>query len=104
MSAPTTMLALLLSLLGCAALYLSSPHQRWRAAPLSARPARAFALLSSAASLVAFTCVLHPVPAVFTHVSWTMLLLVALPYLGAFTSKVEPRGAAARVSRAEKER
>jgi hypothetical protein len=74
---------LLLGSCGWACLYLTSPHQRWRASPLPAKPARWVALPLSLSSVYAFTRTLDLVPAVFTFVSWTMVLLVAFPYLGA---------------------
>jgi hypothetical protein len=83
--------ALLLVLLGCAGFYLSARHQSWQTRPLPARPAR---LLSSAlllASLYALTRTMNTVPAVFTFVVWSMVLLVAFPYLGAVLSRA-PRG------------
>jgi len=67
---------------GAASLYLASPHQRWLAAPLPARPARAVALALLVASPIAFSRAMQMVPAVFTFVASLMLLLVLLPYVG----------------------
>jgi len=83
MSSLSIALALLFALLGCGALYLASPNQRWRAKPLPAWPTRLSASLLLLASLCAFTRTLGGVSAVYTFGSWVMLLLVALPYLGA---------------------
>lgn len=83
-------IALVLAFAGCASFYLASPHQRWRAAPLPAKPARAVALGLAVASLVAFLCAMRAAPAVFAFVSWVMLLLVVFPYVGAlFTLRRE---------------
>lgn len=68
---------------GCAAFYLASPHQRWRATSLSPRPARAFAAALALAGLYAFTRALDVVPAVFAFLSSAMLLFVTFPYVGA---------------------
>jgi hypothetical protein len=72
-----------LAVAGAASLYLASPHQRWCAAPLPARPARAVALALLMASPIAFSRAMQVVPAVFTFVSALMLLLVLFPYVGA---------------------
>jgi hypothetical protein len=76
-------LAMLLAALGCASLYLSSPHQRLRATPLPTRPARASAGLLACASLYAFSRAMDTLPALFTFFTCTMLWLVVVPYLGA---------------------
>ncbi len=76
-------LASLLAFVGCGSLYLASPHQRWRAAPLPAKPARAAGSGLLLASLFAFGRAMHIVPAVFAFAASVMLLLVVLPYVGA---------------------
>lgn len=78
--------ALVLALMSCTCLYLSSPNQRLRQAALPRRPTHVFAGVLSAASLYAFTCAMDLVPSAFTFITWTMLLLVILPYLGAVFS------------------
>ena len=83
-------LALLLGLVGCTCFYLASPNQRSRATPLPAAATRLLGGLLAAASLYAFTRALDTFPATYTFVSWIMLLLVILPYLGAAFSR--PRG------------
>lgn len=80
-------LALLLALVGCTCFYLASPNQRWRATPLPAAATRLSGGILATASLYAFTRALDPFPATYTFVSWVMLLLVSLPYLGAALAK-----------------
>ncbi|HTU63204.1 MAG TPA: hypothetical protein VMF89_32310 [Polyangiales bacterium] len=92
MNSLALLLASLLAFFSCTGLYLASPHQRWRTAPLRAKPARLVAGLLALASLYAFTRALDGVAAVYTFGTWIMLLLVVLPYLGAAFSK--PRGGA----------
>jgi len=84
-------LALSVAAMGCAFFYLSSPHQRWLAKPLPARPARAVAGCLSLAGLYTCTRAMDIVPAAFTFVTWVMLLLVVFPYLGALRSAPAPR-------------
>jgi FtsH-binding integral membrane protein len=79
-------LALWLAFVGCACFYLSSSHQRWRSAPLPARPARTVAALLALASLFAFTRAMNTVPAVFAFVTSVMLLIVVFPYVGALVT------------------
>lgn len=79
-------LGLLLAAAGCVSVYLASPHQRWRAAPWPARPARAAGALLLVAGLVAFLQVLQAPAASFVLVHWLMLLFVLFPYLGALRS------------------
>lgn len=76
-------LALVLAVAGCAALYLASPHQRWRARALPARPAVALGAACLGGSLWAFGRVLSWVPASFALLTEVMLLLALFPYLGA---------------------
>jgi ABC-type Fe3+-hydroxamate transport system substrate-binding protein len=85
MGSPTAFvgLGLLLALVGSACIYLSSAHQRWRAVPLPTRPARIVALTSSCASLLVLSRALDASAALLTFFTWNMLLLVALPYVGA---------------------
>jgi drug/metabolite transporter (DMT)-like permease len=80
---------LLLALAGSIALYLASPHQRWRAQPLPARPAGLMAALLLAGATLLLSHTLLVVTAVFVLLTWLMLLCVALTYLGAL--RPEPR-------------
>jgi hypothetical protein len=74
---------LLLALAGCTAFYLASPQQRWRAAPLPARPARLAAGVLLIAGMAALCQALQPLTATYVLLIWVMLLLVLLPYVGA---------------------
>lgn len=80
-------LGLLLALAGCLSLYLASPNQRWRAAPLPARPARGAAALLLPAALFLLLLQMQVAAAAFTLSVWVMLLLVALPYGGALVKR-----------------
>lgn len=80
--------ALTLSLGGGACLYLASPNQQLRAAPLPWRPALLAGSGLGLGGLAAFAWVLHPVAAVFTFTLWLMLVLVALPHVGAVVTRL----------------
>lgn len=73
-------LALALSLVGCAGLYLSSRHQLLLAKPLPARPARWAGGLLVASSLPLLCVALSGVVALFVLGAWVTLLLMVLPY------------------------
>ncbi len=75
-------LGLALAWLACVAFYLASPHQRLRANAWPALPARSAGALLWVSSLVLLGQNLQPVPAAFTVMTWTMLWLLLLPYLG----------------------
>ncbi|MDP5239638.1 hypothetical protein Q9Q94_08860 [Uliginosibacterium sp. 31-16] len=77
---------LLLTLAGGLAIYLASPHQRWRARPLPARPARVGGSVLLAIAFIALSQPLQGVVAAFTLLTWLMLLWIALPYIGALYS------------------
>jgi hypothetical protein len=79
----SVMTGLLASLLGSAALYLASPHQRWLATPWPRGRARVAGSLLLAAGLAAMLHTLQPAAGVFVFLHWLMLLFVAFPYLGA---------------------
>lgn len=74
---------LLLAAAGCTGIYLASPNQRWRTAPLPARPARAAGTLLLAAGLIVLLQALRPAAGSFVFIHWLMLLFVFFPYLGA---------------------
>lgn len=76
-------LGLALAAAGCASIYLASPHQRWRAAPWPAQPARWAGALLLPAGLIALLQGLQAAAASFVLLHWVMLLLVLFPYLGA---------------------
>jgi hypothetical protein len=76
-----------LVLCACVGLYLASPHQRLLAQPLTSRPARvAGAVLLLVVGSVLIGQEMQFVAAVFTVLTWVMLLLVLLPYLGVLLS------------------
>ncbi len=78
-----TVLGLIGCASGCLCLYLSSPHQRLRAAPWPPVPARAAAAMLLPLAWLAFAQVLRPLTATFVLVTLAMLLLSVLPYAGA---------------------
>lgn len=84
-------LALVLALGGSTSLYLASPHQRWRGAPLPARPARVAGGVLLVASLFAFTRAMFVVAAVYTWATCTMALLTLLTYAGAWKNETTAR-------------
>lgn len=78
---------LALALLACVAWYLASPHQRMWARPLPALPSRIAGGVLVAAALALVGQGLQPAPAAFTVLTWIMLWLVLLPYLGLLRHK-----------------
>jgi hypothetical protein len=84
MGSASLLAGLLLALAGCVALYLASPHQRWRARALPGRAARCSALVLLVAALAALCQSLFAATAVFVLLTWVMLLLALFPYLGAY--------------------
>lgn len=74
---------LLLALVGCVSIYLSSPHQSWRAHAWPARPARLAGTGLLAAGMACLLQSMQAVAAVFTWATWLMLLWTLLPWLGA---------------------
>ncbi len=72
---------------GSIAIHLASPHQRWLATPLCARPARLAGGVLLVAALIALGQSLLGVVAVFTLLTWSMLTLLLLPYLGLLFSR-----------------
>lgn len=80
-------LALVLALGGSTSLYLASPHQRWRGAPLPGRPARVAGVVLLVASLGVFLRTMFVVTAIYTWFTWTMTLLILLTYAGAWKNE-----------------
>ncbi|BAL96408.1 hypothetical protein [Rubrivivax gelatinosus] len=78
-----TLLGLATTFAGCTCLYLASPHQRWRARPWPAVPARAAAALLWALSPLLMAQTLQPLAAAFCFATALMLALALLPYSGA---------------------
>lgn len=76
-------LGLALALLGCTSFYLAAPRQNWLARPWPAWPAGSAGALLIAAALSMLCRELQALAAVFVVLTWAMLLLAAMPYLGA---------------------
>ncbi|WP_034411466.1 hypothetical protein [Derxia gummosa] len=77
-------------LAGSAGFYLASPHQRLRAAPLPARPARGAGTALLLLGLLALGQTMQAITAVFVFLTALMLALVLLPHAGALVAR--PRG------------
>lgn len=88
---PWLSLGLLLALAGSLAFYLASPNQRWRRTPLPARPTCVAGASCLLAALLALAQAMQPVVAVYSLLTWLMLLWILLPYLGALLGHTEPR-------------
>ncbi|MBV2160524.1 hypothetical protein [Achromobacter denitrificans] len=78
-----TLIGLAALLLGCAAFYLASPNQRWRAAPIASRPARAVGGLLLVLGWLALAQDMLPLTASFVFATFLMLVFSVLPYVGA---------------------
>lgn len=76
-------LGLALALLGCTSFYLAAPRQNWLARPWPAWPACSAGALLIAAALSVLCRELQALAAAFVVLTWAMLLLAAMPYLGA---------------------
>jgi len=76
-------LALTLTILGCACLYLASPNQEWRSRPFPRTPLRSAGSLLLAAGLAAWIAALRPLSGFFVTVHVTMVCLFAFPYIAA---------------------
>lgn len=76
-------LGLMLAAAGCAAIYLASPHQRWRGKPWPAHPARWLGAVLLAAGLISLLQTMQAAAASFVLAHWLMLLFVLFPYAGA---------------------
>lgn len=79
-------LALALTILGCACLYLASPNQRWRSRPLPRTPLWAASSLLLAAGLAAWIAALRPLPGFFVTLHVAMVCLFVFPYSAALRS------------------
>jgi hypothetical protein len=77
------LIALLCALVGALCLYLSSPNQRWLAAPMAAVPARLAGALGCCASLYRLCLSMQILAACFVFLTIMMALLTALPCCGA---------------------
>ena len=78
-----TLLALAAILVGCAAIYLASPNQRWLAAPWPARRARVLGVALLSFGWFGLAWHMQALTATFAFVTAVMLVLSVLPYIGA---------------------
>jgi hypothetical protein len=78
------LLSLLAQCAGTVLLYLASPKQHWLATPLAARPARALACVLLLAALAGLLHSFQLAAALFVFLHVLMLLLLLLPYCGAW--------------------
>jgi len=76
-------LALTLTVLGCACLYLASPNQRWLSQPLPEKPALVAGYLLLAAGLAAWIAASHPLVGFFVALHVVMVCLFVFPYAAA---------------------
>lgn len=77
-------LALTLTICGCAALYLASPNQKWLSWIPPRRPLLAAASLLLGTGLVSWMVTLRPLSGVFVTLHVAMVCLLAFPYVAAF--------------------
>jgi hypothetical protein len=76
-------LALALTILGCACIYLASPNQKWRSRPLPRAPFWAAGSLLLAAGLAAWIAALRPLAGFFVALHVAMVCLFVFPYTAA---------------------
>ncbi|MBS0220409.1 MAG: hypothetical protein JSR91_06680 [Proteobacteria bacterium] len=76
-------LALTLTMLGCACLYLASPNQKWLSLVPPRRPLLAVGSLLLIAGLASWIAALHPLAGVFVTLHVAMVCLSAFPYSAA---------------------
>lgn len=81
-----TLLGVAATLAGCVCIYLASAHQRWRAAPWPARPARAAGAVLLALGWLALAQDMQRLTAAFSFATLVMLVFTLLPYVGALLS------------------
>lgn len=79
-------LALALTILGCACLYLASPNQRWLSLLPPRRPLLAVGSLLLIAGLAAWIAALRPLAGFFVTLHVAMVCLFVLPYSAALRS------------------
>lgn len=76
-------LAMTLTVLGCACLYLASPNQKWLSQKLPQMPSLVTGSLLLAAGLAAWISALRPLAGVFVTLHVAMVCLFAFPYAAA---------------------
>lgn len=79
-------LALALTIAGCACLYLASPNQRWLAQALPGRPVLVAGCLLLAAGLAAWIAALRPLAGFFAALHVAMVCCFVFPYSAALRS------------------
>jgi hypothetical protein len=79
-------LALTLTVLGCACLYLASPNQKWLSLAPPRRPLLAVGSLLLIAGLAAWIAALRPLAGFFVTLHVAMVCLFVFPYSAAFRS------------------
>ncbi|KRR00177.1 hypothetical protein CQ10_23240 [Bradyrhizobium valentinum] len=76
-------LALTLTVLGCACLYLASPNQKWLSQNLPRKPLLAAGSLLLVAGLIAWIAAFLPLSGIFVTLHVAMVCLFAFPYAAA---------------------
>jgi hypothetical protein len=76
-------LALTLTVCGCACLYLASPNQKWLSQNLARKPFLAAGSLMLAAGLAAWISALRPLAGFFVTLHIAMVCLFVFPYAAA---------------------
>ncbi|MDO9413613.1 MAG: hypothetical protein Q7T81_13665 [Pseudolabrys sp.] len=79
-------LALTLTVLGSACVYLASPNQKWLTRALPGRPALVAGCLLLAAGVAAWIAVLQPLAGFFVALHVAMVCLFVFPYSAALRS------------------
>jgi hypothetical protein len=76
-------LALTLTICGCACLYLASPNQKWVAQARPGKPLLAAASLLLVAALASWIAALRPLSGAFVTLHVAMVCLFTFPYIAA---------------------
>jgi hypothetical protein len=79
----STLLALTLTIAGCACAYAASPNQKWRSRPLPRTPLLGVGGLLLAAGLAAWIVALRPLAGFVVALHVAMVCLLAFPYIAA---------------------
>lgn len=81
-----SVIALMLTILSCAGIYLASPNQKWRSRRLPRTPLWAVSGLLLAAGLAAWIAALRPLAGFFVTLHVAMVCLFVFPYSAALRS------------------